>query len=369
MSEGKSAGDPRTSFVASAGILNTATASPRETSDGGTACAEATPEHEPLLSKASARYTMYPIEHDTAWRFYKQAVASFWVVEEIDLAEDKRQFEKLKEDEQHFIKMVLAFFAGSDGIVLENLGTRFMREVQVPEVKAFYGFQVAIENIHAETYSLMIDTLISDPQEKSRLFRAIETIPCIARKAEWAEKWIQHESASFAMRLVAFACVEGIFFSGAFAAIFWLKKRGLMPGLGFSNELISRDEGLHTDYACYLYNDMLKHKLDQSTIEGIIREAVHLECEFVCDALPVALIGMNCTEMTRYIQFVADRLLLSLGHEKVYKTANPFSFMEQISLEGKSNFFEKRNSSYAKSNVMASLNDKMSKTFTMDVDF
>ena len=326
-------------------------------------------EHEPLLDPSSSRHTIYPIQHDKAWRFYKQAVASFWVVEEIDMVADKRQFESLKESEQHFIKMVLAFFAGSDGIVLENLGNRFMREVQVPEVVAFYTFQMAIEGIHAETYSLMIDALVSDPTEKRHLFNAIDTIPCIARKAEWATKWIQSETANFATRLVAFACVEGIMFSGAFASIFWLKKRGLMPGLGFSNELISRDEGLHRDFACHLYTDLLLNKLAQDQVEAIVCEAVDLEKAFVCDALPVNLIGMNNQQMSEYIEFVADHLLVSLGHTRVYNTSNPFPFMEQISMEGKQNFFEGRVSSYSKSNVMAALTNNETRTFTTDADF
>ena len=326
-------------------------------------------ECEPLLDPRNARYTTYPIKHDTAWKFYKQAVASFWVVEEIDMSADRRQFEALKEDERHFIKMILAFFAGSDGIVLENLGTRFLREVQIPEVKAFYTFQAAIEQIHAETYSLMIDALVSDADEKARLFDAIDNFPCIARKAEWAQKWIASEDACFATRLLAFACVEGVFFSGAFASIFWLKKRGLMPGLGFSNELISRDEGLHRDFACHLYADMLTTKLDQARVEEIVREAVELEHAFLCDALPVNLIGMNCQAMSEYIEFVADHLMVSLGHSKIFGVANPFPFMEKISLESKQNMFEGRVSAYAKCNVMASLDNRETHTFTTDADF
>ena len=324
---------------------------------------------EPILKESAERFTMFPIRYDTAWKMYKQAAASFWVVEEIDTAEDKRHFDSLKDDEKHFIKMILAFFAGSDGIVLENLGARFMNEIQVPEIRAFYGFQIAIENIHSETYSLMIDVLVDDNDEKKQLFNAIETIPCIAKKANWAAKWIQDSSASFATRLVAFACVEGIFFSGSFAAIFWLKKRGLMPGLGFSNELISRDEALHRDFACHIYTDLLQNKLSEDDVHAIVREAVELECEFVCESLPVNLIGMNSAHMSQYIEFVADHLLLSLNHSKLYNTANPFPFMDAIGMDSKSNFFERRVSAYSKCNVMESLTNKQSRTFTTDADF
>lgn len=312
---------------------------------------------------------MFPIRYDTAWRFYKKAVASSWIVEEVDMTEDKHHFQKLSANEQHFIKMVLAFFAGSDGIVIENLGVRFMNEIQVPEIRAFYAFQISIETIHSETYSLMIDVLVDNPEEKAHLFKAVDTVPSIAKKAQWASKWIEDERADFATRLVAFACVEGIFFSGSFAAIFWLKKRGLLPGLSFANELISRDEGLHCQFACHLYTDLLVNKLNQTRIEQIVTEAVNLEIEFLCESLPVSLIGMNAAQMIEYIQFVADHLVLSLGHDRVYHSKNPFPFMEQISLEGKANFFEKRNGSYIRSNVMTSLTDRMPRVFSMEEDF
>lgn len=327
---------------------------------------------EPILEPSSERWTMFPIKYDTAWRFYKQAVASFWVVEEIDQSEDRRQFESLKDDEKHFIKMVLAFFAGADGIVIENLGVRFMNEVQVPEIRAFYAFQTSMEAIHSEAYSLMIDVLVDDTDEKDRLFRAVDEIPCIEKKARWAEKWIQDPDATFATRLVAFACVEGVFFSGSFAAIFYLKKRGLMPGLCFANEFISRDEALHRDFACHLYNDLLANKLDQTSVESIVREAVDLEREFLQEALPVRLIGMNAEQMGQYIEFVADHLLVSLGHDKAYKSENPFAWMDQISMDGKSNFFERRVSCYAKTNVMNSLTKserEQARVFTTEEDF
>jgi len=282
---------------------------------------------------------------------YKKAEASFWTAEEIDMRQDIQDWESLNEDERHFIKMVLAFFAASDGIVLENLASRFMDEVQIPEARCFYGFQMAMENIHSETYSLLIDTYIKEKPEKTRLFNAIETIPCIKEKADWALKYIESND-SFAKRLVGFAAVEGIFFSGSFCSIFWLKKRSKMPGLTFSNELISRDEGLHCDFACLLYSK-LNNKLTQVELARMIREAVDIEKGFVCDSLPVNLIGMNATMMSQYIEFVADRLIDALGHEMIYKVQNPFEWMEIISLQGKTNFFDKRVGEYQKAKVMA----------------
>jgi ribonucleoside-diphosphate reductase beta chain len=295
---------------------------------------------------------------------YKQAVASFWTAEEIDLSADMVDWQNLSDNERHFIKHVLAFFAASDGIVNENLVLNFMREVQIPEARCFYGFQVAIENIHAETYSLLIDTYIKDPKEKDYLFNALENVPCVTKKGQWALRWIEH-APTFAHRLIAFAAVEGIFFSGSFCSIYWLKKRGLMPGLTFSNELISRDEGLHCDFACLLYS-MLENKLPTKEVEQIIKEAVEYEKEFVTDALPVNLIGMNAEMMSEYIEFVADRLLLSLGNDKVYHTANPFAWMEMISLQGKTNFFEKRVGDYQKAGVMT---QKDKQVFTLEEDF
>ena len=282
---------------------------------------------------------------------YKQAEASFWVAEEIDLGQDQKDWDNLNDGERHFISHVLAFFAASDGIVNENLAVNFMQEVQLPEARCFYGFQIMMENIHAETYSLLIDTYIKDPKEKDRLFNALETVPCVQKKGEWALRWINSES--FTERLIAFAAIEGIFFSGSFCSIFWLKKRGLMPGLTFSNELISRDEGLHCDFACLLYRDHLVNKLSEERVHEIIRDAVTIEQEFVTDALPVNLIGMNAQLMSQYIEFVADRLLDSLGYSKIYGSANPFDFMEMISLQGKTNFFEKRVGEYQKAGVMA----------------
>lgn len=284
---------------------------------------------------------------------YKKHEASFWTVEEVDLSQDMTHWEKLTDDEQHFIKHVLAFFAASDGIVLENLASRFSCEVQIPEARSFYGFQIAMENIHSEMYSLLIDTYVKDPTEKERLLLAIETVPAVMKKAEWAIKWMG-STETFAKRLVAYAAVEGIFFSGSFCAIFWLKKRGLMPGLCFSNELISRDEGLHTDFACLLYS-MLQNKLTQEEVNTIIVEAVDSEKEFVCEALPVDLIGMNGKLMSQYIEFVADRLLVALGNPKHYNVSNPFEWMDMISLQGKTNFFEKRVGDYQKAGVMTSV--------------
>ena len=301
------------------------------------------------------------------WQMYKKHEASFWTAEEIDLSQDQKDWETLNEGEQHFLKHILAFFAASDGIVLENLGSRFLNEVQIPEARCFYGFQLAMENIHSETYSLLIDTYIKNSKEKHHLFNAMDNIPCVHRKANWALKWIESENR-FAERLVAFAAVEGIFFSGSFCAIFWMKKRGKMHGLTFSNELISRDEGLHCDFACLLYS-MLKHKLDEEVVREIIVSAVEIEKEFVCDAIPVALIGMNAKLMSQYIEFCADRLLDALGCSKFWNVSNPFEWMEMISLQGKTNFFEKRVGEYQKAGVMSSVTGEDSNAFTFDADF
>lgn len=304
---------------------------------------------EPLLIKDDNRYVMFPIKHDDIWSMYKKQIDCFWRAEEVDLSKDIVSWNTLTDDEKYFIKMIIAFFAASDGIVLENLGMRFMSEVQWSEARAFYGFQIAMENIHSEMYSLLIDTYIKDKNEKQTLFRALENFPCIKKKADWAIKWINDTNSSFAMRLVAFACVEGIFFSGAFCSIYWLKKRGKMPGLTFSNELISRDEALHTEFAIMLYNKLQK-KLNQNKIIEIIKEAVSIEREFICEALPCRLVSMNSKLMSQYIEFVADRLALQLGCEKIYNSSNPFDFMEMISIEGKTNFFEKRVGEYALAN-------------------
>jgi len=320
---------------------------------------------EPILIKNNSRFVLFPIVHDDIWSFYKRAEASIWTAEEIDLSPDLVDWgNKLTEDERFFIKHVLAFFAASDGIVNENLAEHFLAEVQYTEAKFFYGFQIMMENVHSETYSLLIDTYIQDTAEKAHLFNAIDTLDCVKKKAEWALRWI--DKGSFAERLVAFAAVEGIFFSGSFCSIFWLKKRGLMPGLSFSNELISRDEGLHCDFACLLYNNHLIEKLSQDAVKSIIMDAVAIEKEFVTDAIPVRLIGMNSDLMGKYIEFVADRLLNELGNEKVYNTPNPFDFMDMISIEGKTNFFEKRVGEYQKSGV---LGGKESHGFTTDEDF
>ncbi|KAG8469373.1 hypothetical protein KFE25_005828 [Diacronema lutheri] len=319
---------------------------------------------EPILRENKGRFVLLPIKHPRVWEMYKKAEASFWTAEEIDLASDMRDWEKLTADEKHFVSHVLAFFAASDGIVNENLAMRFASEVQLPEARAFYGFQMAMENIHSETYSLLIDTYIKDSAERDKLLNAIETVPCVQAKAQWAMKWID-SSGSFAERLVAFAVVEGIFFSGSFCSIFWLKKRGLMPGLTFSNELISRDEGMHCDFACLLYS-MLHNKLSDDTVHTIVGDAVAHEKHFVTDSLPVDLIGMNSKLMAQYIEFCADRLLLSLGHPKLYEASNPFDWMEMISLQGKTNFFEKRVGDYQKSGVMS---DKADNVFTLEADF
>ena len=302
--------------------------------------------NEPLLVENPNRYVMFPIEDQEIWQMYKKHMDCFWRAEEIDLSKDLTSWEKLNDNERHFIKMILAFFAASDGIVLENLGQRFMSEVQLPEARAFYGFQIMMENVHSETYSLLIDTYIKEKEEKDKLFKALNNFDCIKKKGDWAIKWINDKRSSFATRLVAFACVEGIFFSGSFCAIYWLKKRGFMPGLTFSNELISRDEGIHTDFAVLLYSKMVK-KLSKQKIYEIIKDAVTIEKEFICDALPCRLIGMNSELMSKYIEFVADRLVLQLGYDKIYGTANPFDFMEMISIEGKTNFFEKRVGDYS----------------------
>ncbi|KAG8830399.1 Ribonucleotide-diphosphate reductase (RNR), small subunit [Serendipita sp. 399] len=306
---------------------------------------------EPLLKESQRRFVLFPIQYHEIWQMYKKAEASFWTAEEMDLSKDLHDWEnKLNDNERHFISHVLAFFAASDGIVNENLVERFSGEVQAAEARCFYGFQIMMENIHSETYSLLIDTYIKDPAQREYLFDAIENIPCIKRKADWALKWISDRRSTFGERLIAFAAVEGIFFSGSFAAIFWLKKRGLMPGLTFSNELISRDEGMHTDFACLLFGHLRKRP-HPDTVRRIITEAVAIEQEFLTDALPVSLIGMNATLMNQYIEFVADRLLVALGNEKVYNSPNPFDFMDMISLQGKTNFFEKRVSEYAKAGV------------------
>lgn len=319
---------------------------------------------DPLLVSDDSRFVMFPIKHNDIWNMYKKHVDCFWRAEEIDLSKDTIQWnEKLNDDERHFISLILAFFAASDGIVLENLGLRFMNDVQLAEARAFYGFQIAMENIHSETYSLLIDAYIKDRDEKHSLLNAIQNYDCIKRKATWAQKWIYDNDSNFAKRLIAFACVEGIFFSGSFCSIFWLKKRGLMPGLTFSNELISRDEALHCEFAILLYSKLID-KLSQNVIHEIICEAVDVETNFICDALPCRLIGMNSDLMSKYIKFVADRLCLQLGCDKIYNEANPFSFMELISLESKTNFFEKKVDAYALANKQTE-----QETFTFTDDF
>lgn len=322
-------------------------------------------EVEPILVKNNDRFVLFPIVHNDIWQFYKKAEASFWTAEEIDLSQDLIDWnEKLTDDERHFIKHVLAFFAASDGIVNENLAENFLSEVQYTEAKFFYGFQITIENIHSETYSLLIDTYIRDDKEKTYLFNAVDTIPCVKQKADWALRWI--DEGSYAERLIAFAAVEGIFFSGSFCSIFWLKKRGLMPGLSFSNELISRDEGLHCDFACLLYNNHLVNQLPKETVTKIITDAVEIEKIFVTDAIPVKLIGMNADLMQQYIEFVADRLLGELGCKTVYNATNPFDFMDMISIQGKTNFFEKRVAEYQKAGVLSSGENQ---SFSLDEDF
>ena len=327
---------------------------------------------EPLCrtDDSGSRFSLFPIEHPDLWSMYKQHVASFWTADEIDLSADLTDWqEKLSDSERHFISMVLAFFAGADGIVMENLAERFCRDITVPEARCFYSFQMAMESIHQETYCLLIDTYITDPKDRELLFSAHTRVPSVERKAKWAQRYIGCD-ASFAERLVAFAAVEGIFFSGSFCAIFWLKKRGLMPGLTFSNELISRDEGLHCSFACQLYAK-LQNKLSEEDIHTLIREAVAVEKDFICDALPVSLIGMNAALMSQYIEFVADRLLKDLGYRPLYGSKNPFDWMDMISLEGKTNFFEKRVGEYQKSGVMASLSEDASsrQSLNFDADF
>ena len=320
-------------------------------------------QSEPLLTEDENRYVMFPIQDHDIWSMYKKQVECFWRAEEIDFSKDLASWDTLTDDEKYFIKMILAFFAASDGIVLENLGIRFMSEVQLSEARAFYGFQIAMENIHSEVYSLLIDTYVKNSAEKNKLFEAVQNFPCIKKKADWAIKWINDKRSSFAARLLAFACVEGIFFSGAFCSIYWLKKRGKMPGLTFSNELISRDEALHTEFAILLYKKLNK-QLPKKKVLEIIKEAVDIEKEFICDALPCRLISMNAKLMSQYIEFVADRLLVQLGYEKMYNVSCPFDFMEQISIEGKTNFFEKRVGEYALANK-----DKDENTFDLDDAF
>ncbi len=320
---------------------------------------------EPILNDNPNRFVLFPIQHDDIWKAYKTQEACIWTAEELDLSQDRVDWEeKLTDDERFFIKHVLAFFAASDGIVNENLAENFVKEVQYTEAKFFYGFQIMMENIHSETYSLLIDTYIKDEKEKDYLFNALETFPPVKKKAKWALNWI--DNGTFAQRLIAFAAVEGIFFSGSFCSIFWLKKRGLMPGLTFSNELISRDEGMHMEFAVLLYNDHLKHKLPKEEVEEIITTAVDIEREFITESLPVKLIGMNSDLMSQYIEFVADRLLVELGNEKVYNVTNPFDFMDMINLQGKTNFFEKRVGEYQKAGVMGGSEKQ---TFSLDEEF
>jgi len=321
-------------------------------------------ENDPLLSEDTKRYVIFPIKRDDVWKMYKKSEANFWTTEELDLSKDLKDFNGLNENERYFIENILAFFAASDGIVNENLVERFCKDVKLLEAKFFYGFQIAMENIHSETYSLLIDTYVKDVAKKQKLFNAIETIPSVQKKADWALKWISDEKSTFGTRVIAFAAVEGIFFSGSFCSIFWLKKRGLMPGLCFANELISRDEGLHTEFAVLMYS-MLKDKPSKETILEIIKEAVELEKEFITESLPCNLIGMNMDLMKQYIEYVSDRLLLMLGLEKVYNSSNPFPWMELISVQGKTNFFEKRVGEY--SNIAGS--EKENNVFELDDDF
>lgn len=325
---------------------------------------------EPLLTQTNERFVLFPIKYHDIWEMYKKSMASFWTAEEIDLYADLDDWNALNDQERHYISHILAFFSASDGIVNENLALRFYNDVQIPEARSFYGFQIAMENIHAETYGLLIDTYIKDAAQKDYLFKAIDNIPCIKKKADWALKWI-YGNESFAERLIAFAAIEGIFFSGAFCSIFWLKKRGLMPGLTFSNELISRDEGLHTDFACLLYKNYMVNKPAESRVRELVSEAVAFECEFITEALPVSLIGMNAEMMKEYIKFVADRLMRSLGYGNLYNAKNPFDWMELISMQGKTNFFEKRVSEYQKAGVTNSTKDPAGSqfTFSTDMDF
>jgi len=323
-------------------------------------------KEDPLLKENARRFVLLPIQYSGIFEMYKKHEASFWTAEEIDLAADAKDWQGLTENEQHFVKHILAFFAASDGIVLENLATNFSTEIQIPEARAFYGFQMAMENIHSETYSLLIEQYIKDPAEKDHVFNAIATMPAVQEKAKWAVQWMNQE-CSFAERIVAFAAVEGVLFSGSFCAIYWLKKRGLMPGLSFSNELISRDEGLHADFACLIYG-LLQNKLPEEVVHDIIKGAVDAERKFICEALPCDLIGMNADLMATYIEFVADRLLCALGHSKLFNSSNPFDWMELISLQGKTNFFEKRVGDYQKAGVMSAL-DQESNRFSLDADF
>ena len=318
---------------------------------------------DPILTEDLSRFTAFPIKHHDIWSLYKKQVSCFWTPEEVDLSKDHTHWNQMTDEEKYFIKHILAFFAASDGIINENLGLRFMTEVQISEARAFYGFQIMMENIHSESYSLLIDTYIKDELEKDQLFNAIDTFSCIKKKAEWAMKWIDDKQSSFSTRLIAFACVEGIFFSGAFCSIYWLKKRGLMPGLTFSNELISRDEALHCEHAILLHSK-LQQKCPQERIKQIIQEAVDIEKEFICEAIPCRLVGMNSNLMSQYIEFVSDRLAVQLGCPKIYNTANPFDFMELISVENKTNFFESRVSAYA---LATKTNN--ADTFDMSLDF
>lgn len=330
-----------------------------------------TPEEiqaEPLLRENPDRFVVLPIQYPRVWEMYKKAMASFWTIDEVDLSKDLMHWNAMKEEEKYFVKHVLAFFAASDGIVNENLVDRFMSEVQMTEARCFYGFQVMIENVHSEMYSRLIETYVDDREEQSKLFKAIQTFPAIKRKADWAMKWSANQEASFGERVVAFAAVEGIFFSGSFAAIFWLKAKGILPGLTFSNELISRDEGLHCDFACLMF-EMLEKKPSAERVTGIIMDAVDIEKEFLTESLPVGLLGMNDKLMGQYIEFVSDRLLVALGFSKVYLVENPFQFMENISIEGKTNFFERRVGEYQKAGVMANADGGSSHVFTLDADF
>ena len=324
---------------------------------------------EPICSDDANRFVMFPIRHEDIWQMYKKAVSAFWTAEEIDLTKDRQDWDNLTDSERFFVKTVLAFFAASDGIVNENLAARFLCDVKAPEARAFYSFQIAMETIHSEVYSLLIDTLIKDTSEKMSLFTAAQHVPCIQRKAEWAMRWIESKDAPFAVRLVAFACVEGIFFSGAFCSIFWLKERGVMPGLCMSNEFISRDESLHAEFAVILYRQLVE-RLSSDSLRQIVREAVEIESDFITHAIPCSMLGMNCALMDQYIKYVADRLLVQLGDDKMFDVENPFPFMERISLDGKTNFFEHRESNYAKARVGASAVDVQSGfKFAIDDDF
>lgn len=325
---------------------------------------------EVLLQETTDRFVLFPIKYNDIWDMYKKAMASFWTAEEIDLYGDLNDWNNLNDQERHYISHILAFFSASDGIVNENLALRFYNDIQIPEARSFYGFQIAMENIHAETYGLLIDTYIKDAKQKDYLFKAIDNIPCIKKKADWALKWI-YGNESFAERLIAFAAIEGIFFSGSFCSIFWLKKRGLMPGLTFSNELISRDEGLHTDFACLLYKNYIQNKPSEARVRELITEAVAFECEFITEALPVSLIGMNSDMMKEYIRFVADRLMRQLGYNNIWDAKNPFDWMELISMQGKTNFFERKVSEYQKAGVVNSTKEAAGSNFAFstDIDF